>query len=162
MRVPVYQIRISDPGVNVLVEREGMVLTAYQDSTGVWTIGMGHTSAAGPPTVTPGMTITEEEAWDIFWQDAEMFRESARGLVTAPLEQYEFDALASFIYNIGITQFRTSTVLERVNAQDYAGAADAILWWDQPPEVMNRRRGEYYEFSEGRYDARVDENGNAC
>lgn len=155
------RLRLSDEGEEVLADREGMRLEAYQDSVGVWTIGLGHTSAAGPPEVYAGMTITEDEAWDIFYADCETFRKEARALVTAPVEQYEYDATASFIYNIGTTQFSTSTFLERLNQGDYAGAAEAMLWWDEPPEVMSRRRGEHAQFSEGRYDARIDEDGNA-
>lgn len=153
-------LRLSDAGEEVLADREGLRLEAYHDSVGVLTIGLGHTSAAGPPEVYEGMTITEEEAWDIFYADCETFRKEARSLVMAPVEQYEYDATASFIYNIGTTQFSTSTFLERLNEEDYAGAAEAMLWWDKPPEVVSRRRGEHAQFSEGRYVARLDEDGN--
>jgi lysozyme len=160
-RKPPSQLRLSDPGRDVLADREGMRLEAYQDTVGVWTIGLGHTSAAGPPEVYEGMTITEDEAWEIFYDDCESFRKDARALVVVPVEQYEYDATASFIYNIGTAQFMGSTFLDRLNAGDYAGAAEAMLWWDVPPEVMSRRRGEHAQFSEGRYVARIDENGNA-
>lgn len=152
---PVSHLRISDQGIDLLVDREGLRLEAYQDTVGVWTIGLGHTSAAGPPAPYPGLVITEDEAWDIFWDDAEMFRHEARGLVTVPLEPYQYDALSSFIFNIGTSQFRSSTMLKRLNAADYTGAAEALLWWDKPPEVMTRRRGEYYQFKGERFEARV-------
>jgi lysozyme len=158
------QLRISDAGVKVLVEREGLKTTAYLDEVAqppVWTIGIGHTSAAGPPKVTSGMTISEDEAWSIFWTDTERFRAEARKLVTVPLEQHQLDALASFVFNIGTTQFRKSTVLKRLNAGDYPGAGEAILMWDKPAAIISRRRGEHQQFAMGRYTARIDESGKA-
>src|SRR4249920_2152078 len=100
-RIPVSELLLSNEGYDVLKDREGCELTAYQDTTGVWTIGLGHTSAAGEPTVTEGMTITAEEAEDIFRQDAMHFRKECAWMVKVPLEQWEFDATASFIFNIG-------------------------------------------------------------
>jgi lysozyme len=157
VREPPAKLRLSDEGYDVLADREGLELTAYKDTQGVWTIGLGHTGAAGPPEVVEGMTITEAEAQSIFRLDATHFREECVGMVKTPLEQWEFDATASFIFNIGSTQFSTSTFLERLNQGDYAGAAEALLWWDKPPEIIPRRRGEYVQFTEGIYAARVDD-----
>jgi lysozyme len=151
----VSQLKLSDQGREVLADREGMRLTAYKDSVGVWTIGLGHTSAAGPPKVTSGLTITEEEAWEIFRRDVQKFRTALRGAIKVPVEQHQFDALASFIYNIGASGFRGSTVLKRLNAGDYAGAGEAMLMWDKPPEIQARRRGEHAQFTRGDYVARV-------
>jgi lysozyme len=148
-------MRLSDEGYKVLHEREGLKLKAYQDSVRVWTIGLGHTSAAGPPKVTPGMTITAERAEEIFRTDAQTFRKEVIGLVTVPVNQHQFDALSSFVFNIGSSGFKRSTVLKRLNAKDYAGAAEAMLMWNKPPEIMSRRRGEYLQFKDGRYEARV-------
>jgi lysozyme len=156
-RAPPAELRLSGEGYDVLAEREGVKLTAYTDSGGTLTIGLGHTTAAGPPEVTPGMTITEAEAWSIFRLDCTHFREECVGMVKVPVEQWEFDAIASFIFNIGSTNFATSTFLERLNEGNYAGAAEAMLWWDLPPEIVPRRRGEYVQFTEGDYTARVDD-----
>lgn len=160
MRQRATELSLSDEGYDVLKDREGCELTAYLDMIAdppVWTIGMGHTSAAGPPEVVEGMTITEAEAESIFRQDAATFREECLKLVKVPLERWEFDATASFIFNIGTTQFSTSTFLERLNQRDYAGAAEAMLMWNKPPEIIPRRRGEYVQFTEGAYVARVDD-----
>lgn len=154
-RGAVSQLKLSDQGRDVLADREGMRLTAYKDSRGVWTIGLGHTSAAGPPTVKPGLTITEDEAWEIFRRDVQTFRTQLRGAIKVPVEQHQFDALASFIYNIGAGGFKGSTVLKRLNAGDYAGAGAAMLMWNKPPEVMSRRRGEHAQFTRGDYVARI-------
>jgi lysozyme len=155
MRQPVHLLRLSGPGADVLADREGLRLEAYQDSVGVWTIGLGHTSRVGPPKVTPGLAITEDEAWNIFWRDAEKFRSQANRLVKVPLEQHDFDALASFLFNIGLPQFKGSTVLARLNLGDYAGAGEALLMWNKPPEIIGRRKGEHAQFTRGDYIARV-------
>jgi lysozyme len=54
--------------------------------------------------------------------------------------------LASFIFNLGSTQFAGSTALKRLNAGDYEGCAEAMLWWCKPSEIMSRRRGEHQQF----------------
>ena len=146
---------LSDEGAQLIAEREGCELEAYLDSRGVLTIGIGHTSAAGPPEVRQGMVITKSEAHEIFRQDNARFRQECLGLVKVFLHQHEFDALASFVFNLGATQFRGSTALKRLNAKDYDGCAEAMLWWNKPPEVMSRRRGEHQQFLNLQHVARV-------
>jgi lysozyme len=148
-------MHLSGAGYEVLHEREGLRLKAYKDSVGVWTIGLGHTSSAGPPRVVQSLIITEAQAEEIFRRDAQTFRDEVIHLVKVPLEQHQFDALASLVFNIGSGHFKKSTVLRKLNAKDYAGAAEAFLMWNKPPEIKSRRRGEYYQFKDGRYEARV-------
>ena len=154
-RRPPANLRLSDQGAALIADREGLETTAYLDTRGVLTIGIGHTSAAGPPKVTQGMTITEEKAHEIFRADNVRFRNECLKLVKKPLFQYEFDALASFIFNLGSTQFAGSTALKRLNQGDYAGCAEAMLWWNKPPEVMSRRRGEHQQFLNLQHVARA-------
>lgn len=146
---------LSPEGANVIAEREGLKLETYLDSRGILTIGIGHTSAAGPPPVVEGLRITEAQAHAIFRQDNARFRQECLGLVKVPLSQHEFDALASFVFNLGTTQFMSSTALRRLNARDYDGCAEAMTWWNKPPEIISRRRGEIEQFLHGRYVARV-------
>jgi lysozyme len=147
-------MELSDKGFDVLHEREGLKLDAYFDTSGVLTIGLGHTSAVGPPEVYEGMTITEAEAEEIFHRDCDIFRKEVAHEVKVPLEQHEHDAICSFLYNIGSTNFLSSTFLQRLNAGDKAGAAEAMLWWNQPPEIIPRRQGEHAQFTNGKYVAR--------
>jgi lysozyme len=147
---------LSEDGYRVLHEREGLRLEAYLDTTGVLTIGLGHTSAAGPPTVYQGMVITEEQAEQIFYNDAATFRDEVALAVTTVLTQWEHDACCSFVFNVGSTNFLNSTFLQRLNAGDKPGAAEALLWWDQPPEIVTRRNGEHREFVLGEYVARAE------
>lgn len=149
------RMRLSDAGARLIADREGLELEAYLDTRGILTIGIGHTSAAGPPRVHEGMKISEEEAWKIFRDDNARFRKECLNLVHAPLHQYEYDAMASFIFNLGTTQFSASTALKRLNSEDYEGAAKAMLWWNKPPEVMSRRRAEHQQFLNLQHVARA-------
>jgi lysozyme len=155
-RKPPSELFLSQAGVDVLAEREGNELIAYLDSVGVWTIGIGHTSAAGPPQVHEGMMITNPQSHIIFRDDNKRFRKEALPLIKVPCHQHEWDALCSFLFNIGTTQFKSSTVLKRLNAGDYLGVPEAMLWWDKPPEIISRRKGEAHDFAEGQpYIARI-------
>src|SRR5215211_7842311 len=86
-------MRTSAAGCKVLAEREGRKLKAYRDSVGVWTIGIGHTSAAGAPKVTPGLVITEAECDAIFARDLVAYETAVNEAVKVRLQQHEFDAL---------------------------------------------------------------------
>ncbi len=141
--------QLSAIGEAVLIAREGRRLSAYRDSAGIWTIGVGHTSAAGPPAVGPGLTLTAQEVDRVFRRDVERFVRSVREAVSGipqPLPQHAFDALVSLSFNIGPAAFRRSTILRRLRAGDRSGAAEAILMWDRPREIGARRRGEYDQF----------------
>ena len=85
--------------------------------------------------------ITTDEAQAIFRKDNARFRSECLGLVKVSLHAHEFDALCSFIFNLGTTQFRGSTALARLNAKDYAGCAEAMRWWNKPPEDHPAPRG---------------------
>lgn len=133
-------------GRAALVSREALKTTAYKDSVGVWTIGVGHTSAAGPPKVTPGLTITQAEALDIFARDLVQYEAAVDQAVTVPLADHERDALVSIAYNIGPGAFRKATFVKRLNEGDRAGCAAAIMSWKKPPEIISRRTAERDQF----------------
>jgi len=139
-------MEISQEGIDVLMEREGCKLTAYKDSVGVWTIGVGHTSAAGPPQVTQGLTITEEQAAEILDQDLDQFEDAVNASITQPMTQFQFDAFVSICFNIGPGGFAGSTFVSKFNLGDIEGAGDAILMWAKPPEIIPRRQGEFVQY----------------
>lgn len=103
---------------------EGLRLTSYQDSVGVWTIGYGHTLG-----VKEGQTITEERANELLYKDVERFEASVNRYVEVPLTQYQFDALCSFSFNLGAYSLKTSTLLRLLNLGNYDGAADEFGEW---------------------------------
>lgn len=152
-------MKLTDQGIDVLCDREGCRLTAYYDSVGVLTIGYGHTSAAGAPTVYQGMTITQKEAQEIFSRDVASYEAAVLKTIKVAMAPHEFDAYTSLCYNIGPGGFSSSTTAKRFNAGDKKGAAEAILWWNIPSEIMDRRRGEYYQFLGRCAEARVPASG---
>ena len=106
---------------------EKLRLVAYLPTKyDVWTIGWGHTLG-----VKQGDKITEAEAQAFFEQDTDWVEKAIKELVKVPLNQYQYDALASLIFNIGRTQFSNSTLLRKLNAKDYQGAADQFLVWNK-------------------------------
>lgn len=149
--VELFQSPASKGGRAATTQREGNKLAAYRDSVGILTIGVGHTSAAGPPTVSPGMTITAEESDLILSRDLAKFELAVLKAVKVPLSQNEFDALVSLAFNIGDGAFANSTLVKKLNADDRAGAADQFLVWNRAggkalKGLTKRRQSERNQF----------------
>ncbi|NNU16265.1 lysozyme [Parvularcula sp. ZS-1/3] len=145
---------ISNRGLNLIKEFEGLELEAYQDIVGVWTIGYGHTSMAGPPEVKPGMEITEAEASEILRRDLGQYENGVERAVKVEITQNMFDALVSLTYNIGVNAMKGSTFIKRINNRDYEGAAEAMKWWNKAggrvvAGLKRRREAEAALFLEG-------------
>jgi lysozyme len=148
-------MRTSLAGRAAIKRREGERLTAYKDSVGIWTIGVGHTTAAGPPAVKAGMKITAKQSDEILARDLTAVEDDLNAVVKVPVNQNQFDALASIHFNIGPGSFRSSTLLRKLNAKDYAGAADQFLVWNKGTingqkvaitGLTNRRKEERAQF----------------
>lgn len=121
---------MSQKGIEHLKLSEGLRLKAYQDTGGVWTIGYGHTSAAGGLKVYNGLSITHAQAEQLLKDDlARMTYPVIKRLVKVDLTQGQFDALCSFIYNLGEGQVSKSTLLRLLNAKDYKGASGQFGRW---------------------------------
>lgn len=142
-------MQLSLEGNKALSLREGVRLKAYRDSVGVWTIGRGHTSAAGPPVVTPSLVITATEELEIFARDIKKYEAAVVKAVKVPVTQNQFDALVSLCYNIGPGGLAKSSVIRKLNAGDIKGAAAAFMLWNKPKEIIGRRRTEMEQFLKG-------------
>lgn len=117
---------IYSPTGRALTEKcEGLSLNAYQDSVGVWTIGYGHTSG-----VYAGMTCTQAQADQWLAEDIQGSAYVVNKVVTAPLNQNQFDALVDFVFNLGSGNFQSSTLLRLLNQGDYAGASNEFPKWN--------------------------------
>ena len=116
---------ISQNGINLIKNFEGLRLEAYQCSSGVWTIGYGHTGS----DVYKGRKITLNEAETLLKQDLAVHCNNVSSLVKVKLNQNQFDALVSFEFNIGYGAFALSTLLKLLNAGDYTGAANQFDRW---------------------------------
>ena len=135
-------------GTKILKFFEGCKLTAYQDSVGVWTIGYGHTKG-----VYDGMTITQEEAEQMLLTELEEYEGYVEKYVTVPLTQNQFDALVVWVYNLGPTNFRRSTLLKELNSGNYTAAGNEITKWNKAggkvlAGLVKRREAEAELFNE--------------
>lgn len=137
-------MQTSDKGIALIKQFEGCKLTAYQDSVGVWTIGYGWTQPVDGKPIRAGMTIKQETAERLLKTGLVSYEIDVSRLVKVGLTQGQFDALVSFTYNLGVRSLSTSTLLRKLNAGDYAGAADEFLRWNKAGgKVLNgltRRR----------------------
>ena len=114
----------SPKGIALIKEFEGLRLKAYLCPGGVWTIGYGHTAG-----VKPGMVISEAQAEEYLKADLIAFERYLNGLGLA-LNQNQFDALVSFIYNVGTGNFSNSTLLRKVRANPQENSImDEFLRW---------------------------------
>ena len=137
-------MQTSDKGISLIKEFEGCKLAAYQDSVGVWTIGFGWTQPVDGKPIRAGMTIKQETAERLLKTGLVSYENDVSRLVKVGLTQGQFDALVSFTYNLGARSLSTSTLLRKLNAGDYSGAADEFLRWNKAGgKVLNwltRRR----------------------
>lgn len=147
-------MKTSSAGRAAIAAREGNVLTAYRDSVGIWTIGVGHTAAAGSPAPRAGMKITAAESDAILSRDLAKFEAAVNNAVRVPLNQNEFDALVSLAFNIGGGAFAGSTLVKKLNAGDRAGAANQFNVWVKAggktlKGLVTRRAAERAQFLSG-------------
>ncbi len=122
-------MRVSEVGIALIKRFEGFRARRYR---GVghgenWVIGYGHVIRKGERIKEP---LTEQEATQLLVSDLERWvLPCIRRNVRVSLRQYQVDSLASFVYNIGCGAFRKSTLLRKLNAGDYIGAAEEFLRW---------------------------------
>lgn len=109
-------MKTSQAGVNLIKSFEGLSCIAYVDAVGVLTIGYGHTG----PDVKPGQKYSEQQAEVVLRKDLQHFEEIVTKYVKVRLNQNQFDALVSFVYNVGEGAFSGSTLLRRLNACENA------------------------------------------
>ncbi len=163
-------MHMTDRGLLALVRHEGLVPGPYLDVKQVWSFGIGHTAAAGPPDpaqMARGMPADLDagirEAFRLFRADLAAYETEVLGAVKVPLEPHEFDALVSFHYNTGA--IARATLTKALNAGNRVAAADAFLNWRRPAAIIPRREAERDLFRHGRYPGgtipvwAVDRNG---
>ena len=163
-------MKINNVGLEIIKHFEGLELEAYPDpgsplgqackakkipmrsytrlggwnrlDGAPWTIGYGHTLQ-----VKPGMKITNEQAEVFLKQDVSASERGVLHWVKVPINPNQFSALVCFCYNVGVYEFRTSTLLQRVNALRFTEAADEFNRWIyandiQLPGLIRRRKSE--------------------
>ena len=145
-------MQVNAAGMALIESFEGCRTEAYQDCAGTWTIGYGHTSAAGPPAVQPGTTISKPEALALLQTDVGNFSKGVEACLRVPLNDDQFSALVSFAYNIGLTAFGKSSVLRAVNAGQFKAVPGFMALWIKAggkviPGLVARRAAEAALFS---------------
>ncbi|MCE9886967.1 lysozyme [Obesumbacterium proteus] len=138
-------MQISNNGINLIKQFEGCRLMAYQDCIGVWTIGYGWTQPIDGKVISKGMAINQQKADALLLQGVELSVNCVNDLLLVSVNQDQFDALVDFAYNLGINALKGSTLLKKINAGDYIGAANEFHKWNKAggKELagLTRRRG---------------------
>lgn len=136
-------MQISNSGIDFIKREEGEKLTGYPDSRGIPTVGVGHTGNVNGKPVTVGMKISADQSSELLKGDLAWVEDTIRNYVKSPLVQNQYDALCSFIFNIGKNAFKGSTMLKLLNKANYQGAADEFPKWKKSgndPDVLLPRR----------------------
>ena len=135
-------MKTSVEGLALIKKFEGLELEAYKCAAGVWTIGYGHTK-----DVQEGDVWSESHADHMLEVELEEFEGYINDNVTAPLSQNQFDALVSWVYNLGPANLKASTMLKVLNSGDYEGVPAQIQRWNKAggkvlEGLIRRRKAE--------------------
>jgi lysozyme len=143
-------MHISDEGFCLIKKFEGCELNAYKCAAGVWTIGYGHTK-----DVQEGDKWSKEKAEFMLWDELEEeYEKYINDLVDVPLSQFQFDALVSWVYNLGPANLKNSTMLKKLNAGEYEEVPSQMKKWNKANgkvlEGLIRRRAAESLLFEGK------------
>ena len=119
-------MKTSVEGLALIKKFEGLELEAYKCAAGVWTIGYGHTK-----DVQEGDVWSESHADHMLEVELEEFEGYINNNVTVALSQNQFDALVSWVYNLGPANLKASTMLKVLNSGDYEGVPAQIKRWNK-------------------------------
>tara|TARA_Y100001938_G_C8049148_1_gene410659 strand:+ start:80 stop:526 length:447 start_codon:yes stop_codon:yes gene_type:complete len=120
------KMNISKEGLSLIKKFEGCELEAYLCPAGVWTIGYGHTK-----DVKEGDKINRDEADYLLQEEMIEYESYINDFVEVPLEQNQFDALCSWVYNLGPTNLKNSTMLKVLNEEKYSDVPQEIKRWNK-------------------------------
>ena len=124
-------MNLSDNGYEVIKGFEGVRETAYKDSVGIWTVGIGFITVDGQK-VTEGMTLDEDQIKEQFFKQITKYEDAVNDNVTSEINQNQFDALVSFTFNLGSGALKSSTLLKKVNIDPSdATIANEFLKWNK-------------------------------
>ncbi len=138
----VNDMKAGPAAVDLVAEMEGFRAQAYLCPAGVWTIGYGHTA-----DVVKNMVISKATARQLLESDLQQAASAVRAAVSVKLSQNQFDALVSFVFNVGAGAFGESTLLGLLNKGDFSGAAEQFRRWNKSgkvvlPGLVRRRAAE--------------------
>lgn len=141
-------MRLDENGYKALHDREGLRLKPYLDTRNIPTIAMGNTYYLDGRKVTMNdKPLTLQQANELGKITADKFALEVDRLVKSKVNQNQFNALVSLAYNIGITGFKNSTVLRKVNVNpNDKTIQDAFMMWTKNPELIGRRKSEVKQY----------------
>lgn len=142
-------------GMIEIAQSEGICLSKYKDSVGVWTIGLGSTRSDIPDLNSWPMDkkITIEQAFEMFQLHLKKYEQALNKHLKRQIKQYEFDALVSWCYNVGPGWLKTATVIRRINnGESGKRLYDALMMYQKPIEIKERRKREANLLAYGDYD----------
>ena len=119
-------MNIGQKGIDLIKHFEGCELNAYKCPAGVWTIGYGHIKG-----VSEGMSITQEQAEQMLLDELKEYENYINELVTVNLSQNQFDALVSWVYNLGPVNLTASTMLKVLNSGEYEDVPAQMKRWNK-------------------------------
>lgn len=137
-------MKLSHGGARLIEGFEGFRSCPYRDAVGVWTIGYGSTKGVGPNT----KCISRQAAEDRLMREVDATYGHAVNALNVDLTQGQFDALTSFVYNVGPGGVGPNTGVGRaLRAKNHRRAADELLKWDKAggralPGLTRRRQAE--------------------
>lgn len=147
-------MKTSNKGLVELVGHEGICLSKYKDSVGVWTVGIGATKTEIPSIANWPLsrTITMQEAFNLLKKGIVKYENAINAALTREIPQYQFDALVSWCYNVGTGWVKKATVIKLVN-QNAAPIKlfDALMLYKKPKEIIGRRAKEASLLAYGKY-----------
>ena len=146
-------MNISQEVISLIKKFEGCELEAYQCAAGVWTIGYGSTK-----DVKEGDTLTQKEADNLLLHEMQEYEGYIKELVKVPLKQNQFDALVSWVFNLGPANLKASTMLKFLNAGDYHLIPSQIKRWNKASGkvlegLIRRREAEALMFEDKDWSA---------
>tara|TARA_R100000664_G_scaffold9149_3_gene15201 strand:+ start:243 stop:686 length:444 start_codon:yes stop_codon:yes gene_type:complete len=119
-------MKISQEGLSLIKKFEGCELKAYRCAANVLTIGYGSTK-----NVKEGDTITQEEADKLLLHEMKEYEGYINDMVKSDLKQNEFDALVSWVFNLGPSNLSSSTLLQKLNNKDWDDIPNQIKRWNK-------------------------------
>jgi len=140
-------MRTNEHGITIIKKYEGLVdgdpetpgFDPYICPAGYPTIGWGNTFDKNGDRVTmEHPPISLEEAEGLFAQEVEKVERQLTGLIRVSVNDNQFSALVSFVYNLGSGRFSGSTLRQRLNRGDYEGAANEFWKWRRAGGVILR------------------------
>ena len=130
-------MKVSELGLNLIKHYEGFYSKPYKCPAGLFTVGYGHLIGDGtrlPDNWNRHFSI--EEINDLLKRDLVRFERGVLRYIAVPINQYQFDALVSFSFNLGLGTLQRSQVRQKINRGDFKGAANTLLKYNKAGVIV--------------------------